>query len=89
MKCFTVFDRKGGEFGPLVTFISELSCLRFYTTEVREGNGLLSRFPQDFAIYYVGDWDVHKGVITANPAPVHIVECVNLLAKGEGNDGSV
>lgn len=40
----------------------------------------VSKYPQDFDLYYLGEFEEHSGKMTLLDAPQHIINCANAKA---------
>ena len=89
MLVFAVYDKKMGEYGPPVAVSHVIEAERWFDSLVN-GEGVVSRYPEDFALYRIGDYDAASGTMTAQ-APVFIVDGASLVRskevqKDEGED---
>ncbi|QXP08299.1 MAG: nonstructural protein [Arizlama microvirus] len=66
MKLYSVYDKRAREFGSPMAMPTDAHAVRSFTQEVnREDTGnMLNQFPEDFAIYHVGDFNQELGQIT-------------------------
>lgn len=82
---YSVKDNVAGVFLPPVTFPSRAVALRAFSTAVNSGdkNSLLSAYPKDASIYFVGIFDDKTGFI--EPKCDFIVNCVDLLQENTAN----
>lgn len=59
---FAVFDRVSGEqFGPLMLLPNEAAARRAFQDAVLGGKTMLSEHPDDYALFYVADFDSETG----------------------------
>ena len=60
-KVYSVRDSKSEVF--FKPFISKNAgeALRSFASEANRGDGLISQYPEDFALYELGDWDERAG----------------------------
>jgi len=89
MLVFAVYDKKMAEYGPPVAVSHVIEAERWFDSLVN-GEGVVSRYPEDFALYRIGDYDAASGTMTAQ-APVFIVDGGSLVRskeveKDEGED---
>lgn len=70
MKVFSVFDLKAGAFLPPFFFQSIGLAIRAFTDVVNDAKSSVARYPGDFTLYQIGEFDEVKGVLT--PLAQHI-----------------
>jgi hypothetical protein len=78
---YAVYDKKMAEYGPPVAVGHVIEAERWFDSLVN-GEGVVSRYPEDFALYRIGDYDVASGTMTAE-APVFIVDGASLVRSKE------
>lgn len=81
MKVYTLFDRKVGEYGGLVTGANNETVIR----ALRDGlppNSTEAKYPGDFEVCYLGEYDPATGLITGSKEgrPVVLGTIKDLLA---------
>jgi len=81
MLVFAVYDKKMAEYGPPVAVSHVIEAERWFDSLVN-GEGVVSRYPEDFALYRIGDYDAASGTMTAQ-APVFVVVGVSLVRSKE------
>lgn len=64
MQLYSIKDRLQG-FIPPVPFANEQIAQRWYKEMLSE-NLTMKMSPEDFALYYMGEWDSDTGIITNN-----------------------
>lgn len=82
LNVYSVFDVKAKVFGsPFYAQCHEIA-IRNCAAAVRESDqsSMLSKFPEDFTLYFVGTWDDELGVLF----PLSQVEVVVLLVTLKG-----
>lgn len=50
---------------------------------VRDPNHEFGKFPEDYTLFHVGEFDQETGIFNPNPAPRAVVSAVVLLASRE------
>lgn len=73
MRLYSLYDRKMGEFGALVQSRSDEAVVRALR-ELFESDNQVSKYPEDFDLFYVGDIDVETGEVVAVFPPKHVVQ---------------
>lgn len=86
---YAVYDKKMAEYGPPVAVGHVIEAERWFDSLVN-GEGVVSRYPEDFALYRIGEYDAASGTMTAE-APVFVVDGASLVRseevqEGEGDD---
>lgn len=65
---FSVCDNKSGVFSNPFTSVNQDTAIRDFAYEVNQGKSEINRYPEDFALYYLGSFDdmtgnvVHDGI---------------------------
>lgn len=70
MKLYSIKDMKG-DFKPVCCFSNDDVVIR-YIPYFLENDEIMKRYPGDFAIYRVGDFDFSSGTIVPEATPVYI-----------------
>lgn len=78
MKLFTVKDIKSSSFGAPFQSVSSGSACRVVAMSMDDKNSLLSRFPSDFEVWEVGEFDETTGLLTSS---LHFVAQVAALKE--------
>ena len=78
---YAVYDKKMAEYGPPVAVGHVIEAERWFDSLVN-GEGVVSRYPEDFALYRIGDYDPASGTMTAEP-PVFVVDGASLVRMQE------
>lgn len=62
---FVTFDAKMEVYGVPFFAPSSAYAVRMFTDQVNDGDGLMSRHPEDFTLFDLGTFNTESGVITA------------------------
>lgn len=84
MKYFCIFDKKNGSYNPqLFAATSIPEAVRMVAMSLEEGKNTLAKFPADFQLYMVGDFEHTTGVMTpATPnGPMMIQEVSQIMSE--------
>lgn len=76
-----MWDSQAQQFGRLVEFPNEAVCTRQFGELVNDGQSEAAKYPQDFAMYKLGDCDKDTGEIT--PCPMELIVKATSLVKQE------
>lgn len=84
MKYFSIFDKKSGAFNPQM--FAELSipdAVRAVQQSLDEGKSRIAKFPADYQLYLIGDYDHNTGLLTPPTAtgPLLIQEIAQIQAE--------
>lgn len=63
MKLFAIKDMKAQTFFRPTVASSTAEALRTFEIVANEGDSMISRFPNDFRVFHIADFDVLTGVI--------------------------
>lgn len=72
MKFYSVFDKKSGAYGKPFSSINDSTARRDFEIGVAEVGSLLNSYPEDFSLYFVGQFDTEKGVYSVLDNPVFV-----------------
>ena len=78
-KLYSVYDKKADVYSPIMQFDNDVSAVRNFQQACAQNDSLLSRYPDDFRLDYVGDFDSKLGILYPINAPKVIVEASSLV----------
>lgn len=78
---YSFFDKKSRTYLPPFMAKSEDEAVRQATSASNYTNSLISKFPNDYALFFIGEFDEKEGIIIAKDNPVFICECFDLKQK--------
>lgn len=87
MLLFSLFDRKLREYAQLVQANNAESVKRALLDGVRGSKSLVEKYPQDFDLMELGEFDVETGVILPRQVPLFIDNLGSLLGGEDGGNG--
>lgn len=72
MRIFTVFDTKAAIYGQPFYAVTDGIALRMFSDAVNNNSpdNALNRYPEDFTLYYIGEFDDVTGSVTGNLTPM-------------------
>jgi hypothetical protein len=74
-KVYTIYDKKALSYSPLLmVFDNRVSALRQFEQLCRSEGSLVNRYPDDFALYCLGNFDEEKGKLFSYDVPEHILD---------------
>jgi len=72
MKLFSIYDVKAKFFLKIFTDSSSIAALRSFDAGVNETESVFSKFPDDFALMELADFDPNSGELTPLTHPVNL-----------------
>lgn len=77
-KMYSIRDVKAELFGKPFLFVNEAMATRAFMHAVSGADNSMSDYPDDFVLYYLGEWDDHAGLIKSND-PVRVISGLEVL----------
>lgn len=56
---------------------------RTFQVQANDPQSQVARFPTDFELWHLGEFDDSTGKMALNPAPKHIITAINLVKKDQ------
>lgn len=81
LKVFSVKDTKGGMFLSPMLARSHGEAERMFKQATTDEKSLICRYPEDYDLYYLGEFDDATGKYDLKPAPEHIVNASSLTDR--------
>lgn len=88
-KVYSVFDDKAEVFNVPFFATNDNVAIRSFADACNDSRQLMSRYPHDFHLYCLGEFDEDKGVIVNGDKPVFLVNAVSLVNLPVGSEESV
>lgn len=80
MKLYAVRDCKADSFGAPMSIASVGIARRVLLETAQQGNSPLAKYPEDFSLYELGEYDADSGEIRpCKPAPVFVATVLDIL----------
>lgn len=90
LKMFAVLDKKAGFYHPPQIAHSKADALRTFHGIVNGEQSQVTRYPSDFSLWIIGEWDQFLGVVTAFPKPEFLEEAINCVkTQGAPDNGKI
>lgn len=92
MKLFAIRDVKSDAFGPVMTLETRGIALRGFADAVSNPKSDYARYPEDFMMYEIGEYDPSSAQVSAYKVPVLVVTAqavVEQLQNARRAPGSV
>lgn len=80
VRVFAVYDEKAKAFGQLGCCLHDGQAMRDFTDQICSPQSHLSKHPEDYKLYCLGEYDDNSGVLVSFPQPEFLVagsSCVN------------
>jgi hypothetical protein len=77
-----MYDAKAALYGPVFCAPHNTSALRMFGDEItRNRDSLMSKYPDDFALYYLGELDSSTGFILPCEQPVFLAAALEFVSS--------
>lgn len=77
LKMFTIRDQKGDCFNTPFFQRTHGEAERNFQQLVRDGKSTLSQFPEDYDLYFLGDYDDQTGKVNVQDTPQHVAKAIS------------
>ena len=84
MKIYTILDSKAGAFNLPFFQKTHGEAERNFNALVNDNKSLVSQYPEDFDLYYLGEYDDETGTFKSLDTPQHMLKAI-ACKKGELN----
>lgn len=81
LQMFSIRDAKGEVFNTPFFQKTFGEAERSFTQLINDGKSLPGQYPDDFDLYYLGDYDDQTGKFAPLDTPQHLVKAVQVLQK--------
>lgn len=78
LKMYSIRDSKGELFNTPFFNKSHGEAERNFRTLVNDGKSTVNKYPEDFDLYYLGDYDDNDGKCIPLDTPQHIIKAVQV-----------
>lgn len=86
IKIYSLRDSKSGHFGKPIMAPHHAPLIREFSDSVNNPETMYSKFPGDFDLFEIGDFDHISGQITPTAQPLHLI-CLSTLKTQEAKNG--
>lgn len=80
-KVYSIRDAKGEIFNFPWFKITHGEAERDFATLCRDEKSMVAMYPEDYDLYYLGDWDDVSGKFEPLDTPQHIVKAVQVIKQ--------
>jgi hypothetical protein len=78
---FAILDKKALFYGAPICFHNKAEALRAFTEEFKDPNSMVGKYPADFSMWLIAEYNPQTGIITPLPKPEFLEEAANLVEK--------
>lgn len=86
MKLYSVYDQKAESWGQPVFYRAHGEALRGLEDECRRPESIIAAHPEDFVMFYLGDFDETTGTLVVENSPLVLSRASELLPSAAGGD---
>ena len=80
-KIFSIRDQKGEIFHPPFYKTTHGEAERDFQTTVNDEKSMLNKYPEDFDLYYLGEYDDQTGTFDSLDTPQHLLKAVSTISR--------
>lgn len=81
LKMYTIRDQKAEIYNAPFFQKTHGEAERSFRTTVGDSQTTLNKFPEDFDLYYLGEYDNNTGQFEPNETPKHIMKAIDCLKQ--------
>lgn len=78
LKVFSVYDCKAEGYLPPIFFPTDAAAVRAFASAVQSPEHDFARFPEDYTLFCVGEWNDEAGELTAYGTQISVVTARSL-----------
>lgn len=67
LRLFAIYDKALAAYGSIMTYTAKGQATRQFTDEVNKPDSELNKHPEDYALYYLGEYDNETSQISYEP----------------------
>lgn len=83
LKAYSIRDTKAEVFNAPFWQKTHGEAERNFMELVNDKNSMVSKYPEDYDLYYLGDYDDLTGKIIALESPTHIVKAIHMVRQAQ------
>lgn len=83
---YAIKDQKSMVFDPPILCHNRGDAVRMFSTVFDNQKSMMARFPNDYMIFELGEYDDNTGVITVHEIPQEVCKLEDLAPKEVTND---
>lgn len=91
-KIYAIYDRKAMFFGSIIAVPAQIDAVRAFAGAVTSPDSMIYKYPNDFALFSLGEYDEHTGNLASYPTPILVHEAIEFhphekpLSQGGENE---
>lgn len=78
-KIFSVRDAKAEVFHQPFYATTHAEAERNFNSLTNDEKSFVNKYPEDYDLYYLGEYDDHKGTFKTLDTPLHVVKAIQLV----------
>jgi hypothetical protein len=86
LKAFSIRDQKAEIFNTPYFNKTMGEAERNFAQAVNDSKTMLNKYPEDFDLYYLGEYDDQKGTVAWEETPKHIAKAVSFVQSPQPID---
>lgn len=79
LKAFTIRDTKGEVFNTPFFQKTHGEAERSFKSLLNDQQSMVAKYPEDYDLYYIGEYDDQTGQFNSTDTPQHMVKAVQIL----------
>lgn len=88
LKIFTVYDSKVESYFPPFFERSKGGALRAFEQSCNDASHIFSKYPQDYCLFEIGEYDDQNATIDTHPAPISMGLAIEFKKSDKPNVGA-
>lgn len=81
LKVYTIRDSKAEVYNTPFFQKTHGEAERSFNQLLRDEKSMVNKYPEDYDLYFIGNWDDQEGTFTPCDTPQHIAKAAHLVAK--------
>lgn len=73
-RLYAVRDAQLEAYGPVLEMRTDGEAVRAFMDEVMRGDGMISKHPDDYCLFRIGEFDERSGALVAEVQPVPVMQ---------------
>ncbi len=85
-QAFTIYDSKAAIYSPPFFQGSRGLAIRMFTDAAKDPKTTISRYPLDFTLFYLGEYDDCSGLMIPDTTPTPIIKASETIDRNPSNE---
>jgi len=82
-KLYSVKDVKSGLFNAPLMFVTKGEAIRGFSQAANDKGTMVGKYPEDFALYELGEFNEESAKITVYDTPYHLGNASDFISRSE------